>query len=104
GSHIGVSDELQVVLSDQPRTLNLVDPGYYQQTSGAQPLSISAIASVSGVLGRTGDYAAYKLDLSNPIFSTGAELVVTPTPGSNVNLMFIDETLVNPEPGTVINA
>jgi hypothetical protein len=85
GSQVGVIDENIDVSS--PLKLDVVDTNVFRQAP-----TISAVSTVSGTLARAGDYAVYRLDLSNPVWSKGGIiLALTPTPTSHVNLMIFDE-------------
>jgi hypothetical protein len=106
-SQIDVVDEgTEVIADSQPRPLNLVDPGYYQNPNtphqSVKPLSINTVSTVTGNLKRAGDYVAYQLNLVGTNWVPGDTLSVTPTSGVNVNLMVYDETPFSPEASTVV--
>jgi hypothetical protein len=92
---VGVVDENVLVLSGPGlKLLNVVDPGFYQQSAvgqHTQPLPLAAGSAVSGALARPGDYAAYQLNLG-ATWVPGQILSVTPTAGAHLVLMVYDET------------
>ncbi len=110
-SKIGVIDELRDILNDagtKTHQLNLVDTGYFQNPNtpgqSVQPLSISATGAVDGVLGRPGDYVAYRLDLLGAGWNSGDTLAVTGTTGAQLNLMIFDESAIHTPVGKLIGA
>ena len=106
-SQIDVIDEGVDVISDvHPRTLNLVDPGYFQNPNtpnqSVKPLTINSASTVTGNLEQWGDYTAYRLNLVGANWVAGDTLSITPTAGESINLMVYDETAHTEVTSTVV--
>ena len=105
-SQVEVADEGINVMSDKTRTLNLVDPGYFNapstQGQSVKPLAINTASKVTGTLLRAGDRLAYQLNLVNSGWVPGDALSVTPANGSSVNLLILDETPGDTRATTVV--
>lgn len=86
-SHVAVVDENQVVAG---HFLNLVDPGYYNNTPSTNAPAIALNSTVSGTL-QPGDYAGYLVSV--PLsWQAGQTLTVTATAGIDPNFLISDQT------------